>query len=116
MELGWNTARPDAGADGEKAKPNTSDSGQGLEIKETFSTSGRGRKMSLTSPLIDQAFTVRREKALVHSVRKDPPGNWIAPPGSNRSGGGGNKAAGASGVEGRIRRHGESAGCNVVNR
>jgi len=56
MELGWNTARPDAGADGEKAKPNTSYSGQGLEIKETFSTSGRGRKMSLTSPLIDQAL------------------------------------------------------------
>ena len=31
---------------------------------------------------------------------KDPPGNWIAPPGSNWSGGGGNKAAGASDVEG----------------
>jgi hypothetical protein len=27
----------------------------------------------------------------------NPPGNWIAPPGSNRSGGGGNKGAGASG-------------------
>ena len=24
-----------------------------------------------------------------------PPGNWIAPPGSNRSGGGGNEAVGA---------------------
>jgi hypothetical protein len=56
---------------------------------------------------------VRREKVLVHSGRKDPPGNWIASPGSNRSGGGGNKAAGAAGVEGRIRRLGESAGCNV---
>ncbi len=32
---------------------------------------------------------------------KDPPGNWIAPPGNNRSGGGGNKAVEASGVEGR---------------
>jgi len=63
-----------------------------------------------------QAITVRREKALVHSGRKDPPGNWIAPPGSNRSGGGGNKAAGASGGEGRIRRLGESAGCNVSER
>ncbi len=31
----------------------------------------------------------------------NPPGNWIAPPGNNRSGGGGNKAVGASGVEGR---------------
>ena len=47
---------------------------------------------------------------------RNPPGNWIAPPGSNRSGGGGNKAAGASGVEGRIRRLGESAGCNVSER
>jgi len=46
----------------------------------------------------------------------NPPGNWIAPPGSNRSGGGGNKAAGASGVEGRIRRLGESAGCNASER
>src|SRR5207247_5896736 len=46
----------------------------------------------------------------------NPPGNWIAPPGSNRSGGGGNKAAGASGVEGRIRRLGESVGCNASER
>jgi hypothetical protein len=46
----------------------------------------------------------------------NPPGNWIAPPGSNRSGGGGNKAAGASGVEGRIRRPGKSAGCNASER
>jgi len=60
--------------------------------------------------------TVRREKALVHSEKKDSPGNWIAPPGSNRSGGGGNKAAGASDVEGRIRRLGKSAGCNPSER
>jgi hypothetical protein len=32
---------------------------------------------------------------------KFPPGNWFAPPGSNRSSRGGNEAAGASGVEGR---------------
>jgi hypothetical protein len=31
-----------------------------------------------------------------------PPGNWFAPPGSNRSSGLGNEAAGASGVEGRV--------------
>ena len=31
-----------------------------------------------------------------------PPGNWIAPPGSNRSGRGGNESAGAFGVEGRV--------------
>ena len=59
---------------------------------------------------------MRREKVLVHSEKKDSPGNWIAPPGSNRSGGGGNEAAGASGVEGRIRRLGESAGCNPSER
>src|ERR1035437_1273095 len=78
--------------------------------------SGGGRKMFLTSPYIDQAFTVRREKALDHSGMKGPPGNGIAPPGSNRSGGGGNEAAEASGGEGRIRRLGESAGCNVSER
>jgi hypothetical protein len=72
--------------------------------------------MFLTTPFIDQAITVRREKALVHSGMKGPPGNWIAPPGSNWSGGGGNKAAGASDVEGRIRRLGESAGCNASER
>jgi hypothetical protein len=39
----------------------------------------------------------------VGSLRvKVPPGNWFAPPGSNRSGGEGNEAVGASGVEGRI--------------
>jgi hypothetical protein len=58
-------------------------------------------------------ITVRREKALVHSGKKTRPGNWIAPPGSNRSGGGGNKAVEASGVEGRI---GDSASLQVVTR
>ena len=33
---------------------------------------------------------------------KIPPGNWFAPPGSNRSSSGGNEAAEASGVEGRL--------------
>ena len=31
-----------------------------------------------------------------------PPGNWFAPPGSNRGGSGGNKAVGALGVKGRM--------------
>ena len=31
-----------------------------------------------------------------------PPGNWIAPPGSNRSSSGGNEAAEASDVKGRV--------------
>jgi serine/threonine protein kinase len=33
---------------------------------------------------------------------KLPPGNWFAPPGSNRSGSGGNEAVGALDVEGRM--------------
>src|SRR5436190_1780095 len=32
----WNNARPDAGPEDKKAKPNASYSGQGLEIKEKF--------------------------------------------------------------------------------
>src|SRR5258708_38880065 len=41
----------------------------------------------------------------------NPPGNWFAPPGSNRSSGGGNEAAEAFGVEGRI---GDSASMQAV--
>ena len=33
---------------------------------------------------------------------KLPPGNWFAPPGSNRSGSGGNEAVGAFDVKGRL--------------
>jgi hypothetical protein len=33
---------------------------------------------------------------------KLPPGNWFAPPGSNRSGGEGNQTVGAFGVEGHV--------------
>jgi len=36
--------------------------------------------MFLTSPFIDQAFAVRREKALVHSGVKDPPGRGPSQP------------------------------------
>ena len=45
-----------------------------------------------------------------------PPGNWIAPPGSNRSSRGGNETTEASGVEGRNRRLSEHAGRNVSKR
>ena len=44
---------------------------------------------------------------------KVPPGNWIAPPGSNRSGGGGNETVGASGVEGHL---GDLASMQAVTR
>ena len=51
---------------------------------------------------INAETVVRRETALILSGREIPPGNWFAPPGSNRSSGGGNEAAEAFGVEGRI--------------
>jgi len=54
---------------------------------------------------------VRREKALVLSGREIPPGSWFVPPGSNRSSSGGNEAAEAFGVEGRI---GDSASMQAV--
>jgi hypothetical protein len=45
-----------------------------------------------------------------------PPGSWFVPPGSNRSSGGGNEAAEASDIEGRVRRLGKHAGRNVSKR
>jgi hypothetical protein len=41
----------------------------------------------------------------------NPPGNWFAPPGSNRSSSGGNETAEAFGVEGRL---GDSASMQAV--
>ena len=55
MQPRWNHARS-------TARPNASSRAQGLEGKEISSPSGRGRKMSLTSPLIDRdVSTVARE-------------------------------------------------------
>ena len=71
---------------------------------DEFQTGGKNRQTSRSS----SQLSVRRVKALVHRGLKVPPGNWFAPPGSNRSGSGGNEAAGASDVEGRFRRLGES--------
>src|SRR6266852_3649823 len=114
--LRWNSVSPQ-GPQGKRAKPSASDSAdRGWKSRKVSPLPVEGEIFSLTFPFIDRAFTVRREKALVHSGRKDPPGSWIAPPGNNRSGGGGNETAGASGVEGRIRRLGESPGCNVSER
>src|SRR5438445_11715351 len=50
MQPRWNHARS-------AAPPNPSSHAQGLEGKEISSPSGRGRKMSLTSPLIDRDLT-----------------------------------------------------------
>jgi len=62
----------------------------------------------VTSP-----FRVRREKALVDRGCKSRPGTGLAPPGSNRSGGGGNETVGASGVEGHL---GDLASMQAVTR
>jgi hypothetical protein len=56
--------------------------------------SGRSGKSSL-----DFQCAVKRRWSTAGKV---PPGNWFAPPGSNRSSGGGNETAEASGVEGRV--------------
>ena len=40
-----------------------------------------------------------------------PPGNWFAPPGSNRNGSGGNEAVGAFDVKGRL---GDSASVQAI--
>jgi len=59
---------------------------------------------------------VRRVKALMSSGCKSRPANWVVPAGSNRSGGGGNEAAGASGAKGRFQAIREQAGRNVSER
>jgi hypothetical protein len=78
------------------------------------------RSLTHLAACLASTDVIRRSQCAVKGVGPqreiNPPGNWIAPPGSNRSGGGGNKAAGAAGVEGRIRRLGESAGCNASER
>ena len=56
------------------------------------------RETTATAPLLDSTCAVKSAGPLQVQVL---PGNWFVPPGSNRSGGGGNKAVGASGVEGR---------------
>src|ERR1700758_1823290 len=53
MQLRWNHARS-------AAQPNASSRARGLEGKKISSPSGRGRKMSLTSPLIEQLLAQAR--------------------------------------------------------
>jgi hypothetical protein len=55
MQSRWNHARPAAGLETESQKPTARITNRGLEVTESLSPSGRGTKMSLTSPLIDQA-------------------------------------------------------------
>ena len=58
---------------------------------------------------------VRRDKAHIFSGCESHPAK-VAPAGSNRSSGGGDEAAEASGVEGRLGRLGEHTGRNVRER
>jgi hypothetical protein len=56
-------------------------------------------------------FRVRREKGAGLQRVQLPPGNSVAPAGSNRSGGGGNETAGAFDGKGRL---GDSASRQAV--
>jgi len=77
------------------------------ECRRGWLDNGEPRCIGFGGMPVDEALAqevlVRRVKALVYRGLKVPPGNWFAPPGSNRSGSGGNEAAGASGVEGRLK-------------
>jgi hypothetical protein len=67
------------------------------------------RRWRHSCPIVSAAFRcaalARISQCAVNGVGPQrvqfPPGNWFAPPGSNRSSGLGNEATGASGVEGR---------------
>src|ERR1051326_8757405 len=69
----------------------------------------RGRGAALHNPPMQR---VRREKEKVFSGLRDPPGNWIAPAGSSRSGSGGNEAVEAFDVKVANRAIRERAGRN----
>jgi hypothetical protein len=64
------------------------------------------------APFFNTAFTCA-VKGVGQQWVKVPPGNWIAPPGSNRGSGGSNETAEASGVEGLL---GDSASMQAVIR
>ena len=57
MQRSRNHAKPAPGPESRKPEPSGAHNAQGLEVAESLSPSSRGRKMSLTSPLIDQAFS-----------------------------------------------------------
>src|SRR4029077_12055853 len=62
-------------------------------------SSNNHRATTVTAPVLDSTCAVKG--AGLQRV-KLPPGNWCAPPGSNRSGGGGNKPVGAFDGKGRL--------------
>ena len=67
--LRWNNARPQ-GPQRKKAEPRASHSGQGLEVKKSFSTSGRGEIFFLTFPFIDQAVTLTENRPTTRPGQK----------------------------------------------
>jgi len=64
-------------------------------------TSGETGSSTARQLLLNRDYACAVKGAGLQRVQL-PPGNWFAPPGSNRNGGGGNEAVGASGVEGRL--------------
>src|SRR3954469_21878499 len=87
---------------------------------------GRGTARSRMHPLsIDQHRDMRVSRGHRSSAPwkgvdlqwvQFPPGNWVAPAGSYRSGGGGNKTVGAFETDGPQWRLGEPAGRNTRER
>ena len=69
------------------------------EAGEAKAASNRHREAKATAPVLDSTCAVKG--AGLQRV-KLPPGNWFAPSGSNRNGGGGNEAVGAFDVKGRL--------------
>ena len=65
------------------------------------------------SEALSVRFFVRRGKARISSGCNSRPATWVAPAGSNRSGGGGNETAGATDAKGRS---GDSASRQAVTR
>ena len=65
---------------------------------------------------LSDVFCVRREKARIFSGCESRPATVVAPAGSNRSGGGGNKTAEAFDAKGRLGRLREQAGRNASER
>jgi hypothetical protein len=78
-----------------------------------FSTPSPQKSVAAAAADNHALHRVRREKEEVFSGLRDPPGKWIAPAGSSRSDGGGNKAVGAFDAKVAFRATRERAGRNA---
>ena len=72
-----------------------------IEIHRAWFPGYRSPRIKAAQPTRDKPDYQCAVKGAGQQWVKFPPGNWFAPPGSNRSGSRGNEAAGASDVEGR---------------